>query len=181
MKTKGLALNPYLRVALYGSFATLLLSGIGWIYVRLALREDTEFGSIPSPYEALCLQVHGAGVQVFLVIIGWLLPAHILRAYRARKNLFSGGAMLMSLVWLVFTGYLLYYVGSEKIRDIASVAHSVVGVLIPGVLALHVIHGKRAYARRNSFPVLEVPNSDTIAGKGSNIRESERTTVAATR
>ena len=145
MKVKGFAISKPLRGAFYGSFGILLISGVVWLYSYFFLSERTDYGTIPSSYEAWSMQVHGAAVPVFLIIFGWLFPTHITRAYRARKNAVSGLVLLASMLWLILTGYLLYYCGHEGTRRLSSVTHSVIGVSVVIILALHIILGRRVY------------------------------------
>lgn len=145
MKAKGFAISKPLRGAFYGSFAMLLVSGVVWIYSYFFLSQHTDYGTIPSSYEAWSMQVHGAAVPVFLVIFGWFFPTHITRAYRARKNAASGIVLLSSMLWLILTGYLLYYCGHEGARKFSSLTHSIIGIGVVFVLVLHIILGKRVY------------------------------------
>lgn len=145
MKPRGFAISAQLRGALYGSFGMLFLSGVVWLYAYFFLSVETEYGSLPSPYEAWSMQVHGAAVPVFLVVFGWLFPSHITRAFKARKNVASGVVLVSSMLFLTLTGYLLYYCGHEATRKLSSVGHSVVGVAVLFVLIGHIVLGKRVY------------------------------------
>lgn len=110
-----------LRVSLYGTLAVLVASGVaslGW----------------PS----LSMRVHGAAAMAVLALTGGVIALHSAGAWRERRNLHSGLALASALLALSVTGYLLYYVGEDGERAFASIAHWVVGVTTPLVVAWHV-------------------------------------------
>ena len=43
---------------------------------------------------------------------------------------------------LTLTGYLLYYAGGEETRPVISILHWVLGLVVPAVLAWHIVHGR---------------------------------------
>ena len=47
------------------------------------------------------------------------------------------------MLLLTITGYLLYYAGGEETRPIISAVHWILGVIVPALLAWHVVSGKR--------------------------------------
>ena len=62
------------------------------------------------------------------LLIGTLIAHHIPAGWSSFKNRWSGGLLLTVLGWLVASGYLLYYSGSESLRSFASESHLWVGV-----------------------------------------------------
>jgi hypothetical protein len=79
-----------------------------------------------------------------LVILGTLIPLHLRRGWVAHRNRFSGVAFTCLCAILVLTGYALYYVGSEALRNWASYIHIAVGFVAPLALAWHVIRGQKS-------------------------------------
>jgi hypothetical protein len=81
-----------------------------------------------------------------LFFAGSLFHIHIRRAIRAGRNLFTGWAMIVTLLSLALTGYGLYYLAGESDRPLWSLLHWIVGLGAAGLLALHVVVGRRSVA-----------------------------------
>src|SRR6516164_7890185 len=81
------------------------------------------------------LMIHGAATMVTLVLLGALIPAHILRAWVSRKNQLTGTLMATSNIVLITTAFGLYYAGSDTFRDWISDVHIGVGTAFPVLLA----------------------------------------------
>lgn len=155
MRLRGFAIGTALRIALYCSLGTLFVSGVVWIVAKLFWSVETDFGSLPSPFESWSMQVHGAAQPIFLVVLGWLFPTHIVRAFKARKNRASGIVIFSSVLMLIVTGYLLYYCGHEAARKVSSFSHSIIGVLIVFVLVGHIVLGRKLMRNRTTHLVQE--------------------------
>ena len=68
----------------------------------------------------------------------YLLAHHIPAGWSSLKNRRSGVALLVGMGWLVASGYLLYYSGSDSLRLFASQSHLWVGLAAGLVVALHI-------------------------------------------
>ena len=113
------------RILLYTALLVLLATGIAWEFLD------------PSAWAAVLMKVHGGAAMVALVLIGTLIAHHIPAGWSSFKNRWSGVLLLTVLGWLVASGYLLYYSGSETLRFFASLSHLWVGVAGCVVVALH--------------------------------------------
>lgn len=102
------------------------------------LADAGEFGPLPHPLEGLWLKLHGAAGMLALVLFGSLLPSHMLRAWSQRRGRASGGTLAGLFALLSATGYGLYYVGGESLREWISFVHWVVGLGIPVLFTAHV-------------------------------------------
>ena len=105
------------RILLYTALLVLLATGIAW-----------EFLSPGAPWGPVLMKLHGGAAMIALVLIGTLIAHHIPAGWSSFKNRWSGGLLLTVLGWLVASGYLLYYSGSESLRSFASESHLWVGV-----------------------------------------------------
>jgi cation transport ATPase len=132
----------------YATYAVLLATGALWWVARTWLRGQGEFGETASPLGPWAMRLHGAAAMVFLVVLGTLLHGHVRQAWNARRSRGTGGVVLALVGALVASGYGLYYLGDESARQIASVLHQAVGVLLPALLVWHVVAGRRAGAGR---------------------------------
>ena len=134
------------RLALYAVFAALTLSGIVWLVAHYLLRQASEFGESVHPWEHPAMQIHGGLAMLILLLTGSLLQLHIRRAYRARCNRRSGWSMLGCLAVLGISGYGLYYLASEQSHIVWSLGHSLIGLVLPVVVWLHILFGRKAVA-----------------------------------
>jgi hypothetical protein len=104
------------RYLLYAALLILLATGVAWEVVSAG------------PAAALLMKVHGGAAMLALVLLGTLVVHHIPAGWASFKNRWSGVLLLVVLGWLVASGYLLYYSGSESLRSFASESHLWVGV-----------------------------------------------------
>ncbi len=141
-------LPRWLRWSIYATTAVLLLTGLLWVGVRYGIREGGAEG-LPHPAEPWLLRIHGFAMMAGLFVYGSLLRAHMINAWRLRKNRVLGTSVTSVLAFLALTGYMLYYVSGEETRPVISVAHWVVGLTIGGLLPLHVWNGRRTRNARN--------------------------------
>lgn len=114
------------RCLLYGALLVLLTSGVAWEALS------------PGPWAGLLMKIHGAAAMLVLVLAGMLIAQHIPAGWASLKNRSSGVLLLIGLGWLVLSGYLLYYAGSDALRFFASQSHLWVGVAATVVVALHI-------------------------------------------
>ena len=82
--------------------------------------------------------------MVTLVLLGALIPVHVLRGWRSRRNRLAGAAMVIANVLFVATAFGLYYAGSDTWRPWISDVHIAVGVVFPVLIVIHVWTGRRS-------------------------------------
>ena len=135
-------LDRRFRYSLYAMFALLASTGATWLAADWA---KTAFD--PDPWQEIAadmLMLHGGGAMVTLMLLGALVPLHVLRAWRAGRNRLTGPAMVALNVVLIATAFGLYYAGAEILRPWISDVHIAVGFALPLLLALHVWLGRRS-------------------------------------
>ena len=137
----ALRLDDRLRWGLYGIFSVLFVTGAVWL-IADALK-DSPSGDFWQGISASLLMIHGGAAMVTLVLLGTLIPIHVLRAWRARRNRWAGGAMVAANVLFVATAFGLYYAGSEIWRPWISDVHIAVGLTFPALIVIHVVTGRR--------------------------------------
>ena len=139
--TAPLRLALWHEMLLCAVMAALTVSGGVWlIYHHLMPLNDS---IATHPAETWSLRLHGGLAMLTLVMVGALLPRHVLPAWGRRLNRGSGASMLGAMLLLTVSGYLLYYAGSPSLRDVVSVLHWVVGLALPLLLLLHMVLGGR--------------------------------------
>ncbi len=134
MRSKGMKLSRRHRGWFYASFSALFLSGLVWVILHYCA---------PSALEPLALKIHGAAAMIVLILLGTLIPRHIKKGWQANLNRGSGSFMIATNVFLICSGYALYYAGGEWLRRAASISHILIGILFPVFLVWHIVTGRR--------------------------------------
>jgi cytochrome b561 len=145
----NLRLERWHRRCVYLSWATLLVSGIGWLVARYFLRPVGQFGETVNPFEPWAMKLHGAGAMAMLFFLGSLMNAHVRRALKTGRNLVSGWLMIGTFALLVVTGFGLYYLAGESDRPVWSALHWVVGLGVGILFVLHIVLGRRSRVQRS--------------------------------
>ena len=139
-RPESIRLKRLQRCFLYTVLALLFFSGVAWAYWNylVASPGDPEMSA-----KAWAMKIHGAAAMAVLVLIGMLLNAHVKFAWRARRNRTNGSVFLGAFAILTITGYGLYYAGDERLRAWTSWIHLAIGLVLPILLLIHIILGKR--------------------------------------
>lgn len=124
------------RWVLYAVTALVWFSGLFWLGV------EKWIGQGGSDWAPLFLKTHGAAAMVFSIILGSLL-VHVRKGLALDRNKFFGLLLLGICLFLVATGWMLYYLGNEDWRKVTSFAHWTVGLSLPFILVLHILVGRK--------------------------------------
>ena len=143
-------LEASFRWTVYGVAAALFVTGAAWLAAD-ALKDGPR-GDAWQEIGANLLMVHGGAAMAMLMVLGALIPVHIRRGWRARKNRFSGGAMVTLNGLLILTAFGLYYAGSELIRPWTSGAHIAAGFALAFLTVLHTLLGRKSLKGRPASP-----------------------------
>jgi hypothetical protein len=130
-------------LALYIIGTGVWLSGGLWLLYHYFFVQQGEFGPAANPLEAWWLKLHGAFAFAAIWIFGLLWGAHVTKLWPSSRRRWSGSIMTGVLVWLILSGYLLYYVGEEKSRSIVSILHWSIGLACPFFFLWHRIKFRR--------------------------------------
>lgn len=133
------------------SGALLWLSGAAWLALHYFGKVQGEFGAETNPFEPWSLRLHGFALIPALMGFGGLLVAHIPKGWRHRDQRSAGAALTATTSILIFSGYLLYYVGSDALREWTSLVHWSLGLVIPGFFIWH-YRGRVRRGRRRQSP-----------------------------
>jgi cytochrome bd-type quinol oxidase subunit 2 len=135
-------LRSSFRYWTYAVFSVLLLSGAAWLVADWQKDADEAWQQAASNL----LMIHGGAAMLALMALGALIPLHLLRAWRARKNLVSGLIVATVNAVLIVTAFGLYYLGSEVVRPWMSWIHIATGFFLALMIPLHILLGRRARA-----------------------------------
>lgn len=144
MKRRGVQLTPRHKRWFYSVSLTLFLSGAAWVLFNWSVARAEGHADFFLSLKTWSLKLHGAAAMAFLIALGILIPTHMRRAWRTRRNQKNGGVFATVLALLILTGYGLYYLGSEEWRSSASWIHLILGFASPALLVWHIWQGRRA-------------------------------------
>ncbi|WP_407122599.1 hypothetical protein [Bradyrhizobium sp. STM 3561] len=105
-------------------------------------QKDVAGAEIWQQFAATMLMVHGGVAMLALLLLGALIPVHVLRAWRTRKNRVSGLVMAAFNAVLIVTAFGLYYLGSDAVRPWTSWIHLGAGFSLSLMLPVHVWLGR---------------------------------------
>jgi hypothetical protein len=126
-----------------------------WVLHAWCGREGP-FGPQPHPLEPWMLRLHGAAAMLGLVVLGSVLPSHVVRFWIASRNRLAGGSFLALMLVLVASGYGLYYLGGDALRAANRNLHLILGLASAPLFGLHLWRG---FAARHSRVPPEVASS----------------------
>lgn len=115
----------------------LLVSGVAHFVVHDYFPIQGRFGPAPNPSEIWLLRLHGAAAMATLLVLGTLLPTHVLRFWKQGRNRPAGLGLVVVMSLLIVSGYGLYYFGGATIRAWTRDAHIVIGLLALPALGFH--------------------------------------------
>lgn len=121
------------------------LSGMLWLLFHHFLMRNGEFGLTPNPLEPWWLRLHAAFAFAAMWLFGLLWGIHITRGWPHKRHRNSGALLVGCFIWLIVTGFLLYYAGSDHARSIVSQLHWVLGAFAPLALLTHRIGSYRRH------------------------------------
>jgi hypothetical protein len=128
----------------------LWLSGAAWLLLHYYGQQPGSFGPEMNPLEPWMMKLHGLVLIPALLGIGGMLVAHIPKGWAYVHQRAAGIALCAVLAILIASGYMLYYVGDETVRDRTSMAHWVVGLALPAVFLWHYLNGLLVRRKVNS-------------------------------
>ena len=147
-----LQLSCLFRRALYVAVTLMFVTGVVWLAADW--QKSSPQGDVWQTTAAWLLMVHGGGAMATLMLLGALVPLHVYRGWRAKRNRMSGGVMATVNAVLIATSFGLYYVASDAIRPWMSDIHIGGGFCLPLLLLLHILLGRRTAPKKTQAPLL---------------------------
>jgi len=162
------------QFSLYLTGILLLASGAFWLVSHYFLRSVGPFGPVANPAEVWWLRLHGLAVLGFLVTFGATLPGHVLLSWRHRANHYSGGAVVALVGALMVSGYGLYYIVGDTLRDWVSVVHWSIGLAAAAATGVHVVVGRRRAVRLRRRQLHAVALTEPALPRAAALRAQQR-------
>lgn len=132
----------------------LWLSGAGWLLLHYFGQVQGEFGVETNPLEPWFLRLHGLVLIPALLGFGGLFIVHMPKGWKDESQRVAGVTLTSLVAVLILTGYMLYYVGGEWLRDWTSLIHWALGLGVPGIFIWHYL------GRKNAKPKTRANSSD---------------------
>lgn len=136
------------------SGSILWLSGGAWLLLHYFGRIEGEFGPEINPLEPWMLRLHGAALIPALLGFGGLFVVHMPKGWKDRRQRNIGLGLTALVGLLILTGYLLYYLGSDGLREWASLIHWAIGLAVPIIFIWHYVSRTEAHRARRQKKVL---------------------------
>lgn len=146
MRSRAFQLSPLHRRVLYAVTLLLWVSGAAWAWVH-HLDESGQATAAMRDAKSQMVRIHGLAAPVFVLLIGTLLPVHVVRCWQARRNRVNGVFLLSAVGVLTISGFLLYYLADEASREASSRLHLWLGLALPVLLVSHIVLGRRVGSR----------------------------------
>ena len=125
------------RRTVYAVGAGVWLTGALWVLFHYFFFRNGPFGPSPHPLEFWSRAVHGAFGFASLWVFGMLWGVHIIEGWRSGRRRWSGSFSFALFAWLVVSGYLLYYLGDDRLISAVSLLHWSLGLASPLPFLLH--------------------------------------------
>lgn len=126
------------ELAVYLLATGTLISGMLWLWFEHFVRVAAEFGPEHHALQPWCMKLHGLLALLAVWGFGTLWPLHIKRGWAQRPaQRLTGATLFAALSWLGLSGVLLYYAGSDRLREAVSLGHWIVGLAGGIALLLH--------------------------------------------
>jgi hypothetical protein len=127
----------------YTVLGGLWATGAAWLVLRYGMQRPGEFGPAPHPLQPWALRMHALFAFATLWLGGLLWAIHIAPTWRRGHRRASGILTVASLLLLVGSGYLLYYIGDDRWRVTVSTVHWIIGLLALVPFLVHLLHDRR--------------------------------------
>jgi len=127
------------KLTVYLVSSGLLLSGLVWLVFFYFVRVTDQFGfENPHPIQGYVIIAHAIFALPAVWIYGFLWNLHVKPGWRARTRRWSGGTIWSLVLLMILSGYALYYIGNDTVRDWVSLLHWVPGLLALVIFLLHI-------------------------------------------
>ena len=138
LEAKGpLAIGRARRLGIYVVGSGLWLSGGLWLLFHYFVQSRGDFAQRPHRLEPWWLTLHGAFAFGAIWVFGLLWGAHVTPGWAGGERRRSGTLVVGFCLWLILSGFLLYYLGHERLRAVTSLLHWSPGLLLPVPFFLH--------------------------------------------
>jgi hypothetical protein len=148
MQRSTFRLSRLFQTAVYSSFGLLVATGAGWMLAQTR-PDDASVHEIST----WLLKIHGAAAMFALLVLG-ALTAHVRRGWKAKTNRLTGAFIVALNLFLIASGYGLYYAGGEELRTWLSRWHGWIGLGVLLMLPAHIMVGRTIVRKKHNRKML---------------------------
>jgi Kef-type K+ transport system membrane component KefB len=134
--------GPTHRKIVYLIFSLLWISGAVYLTDRYLLGDLFSLFAARSPLQSQVIKIHALLGLIFLFIFGSLYT-HFDKAWPLKRKRLSGILLSSSVILLCLSSWMLYYLTSDLNRTISIGLHSILGILAPLLIILHIFSEKK--------------------------------------
>jgi len=128
--------RPY-RVSLYVVAWGTWLSGVLWVLYHYFMRTKGQFGFKQNPLEEWWLISHGGFAVAATFLFGYLWRPHVVAGWYLHWRRWSGGSLAGITIFLILSGYALYYIGGPEWLAWTAIVHWAVGIAAIAPFFIH--------------------------------------------
>ena len=138
-------MSTFEKWSIWVSSVLVTLSGVVYLGMKYLLPEPVGFSIIRHPLQPLVLKLHIITAPLLLFALGAVAVRHIWRHLVSvtREGKLSGWSAALTIIPMVFTGYLIQVFSSEAWLRGLAIAHIVTGLIYGGGLLLHQVVVRR--------------------------------------
>lgn len=144
-------LSKDLKRAIYFLIGFLYLSGTTEWLLKSFFQVDNGMGPEPRPSEIWILRFHGTLSLGVLMLIGYVLRAHVVPSWKANRGKKSGLPLTFYIFAIILTVPFLMYLTDEKMKATAEQIHTYLGLALIVPFLIHLL------AKRRRSPQKTVP------------------------
>jgi len=141
------------RRLVYALLIGLWTSGAVWLVLHTFFQHSGEFGPVAHPLTPVFLKIHAAFAMASLWIVGLVWGVHVMPAWRRGHRRSSGIVTIALFAVLAGSGYLLYYAGDDRVRELTSIVHWSLGLFAIAPFVLHALTKPISAAKREREPI----------------------------
>ena len=112
-------------------------SGLMMFLLETFFQVDNGMGLEPRPQQIWILRFHGIMSYAAVMLIGYVLRAHVLPYWRIHKGLKSGLPLLIHFFLILLTVPFLLYLTSENLKSLVEQIHAYLGLLLIVPFVIH--------------------------------------------
>ena len=117
------------------------VAGLVMTVFRYVVPEQDPFSAYPHAMWPWLLATHVLPTPVFIFFLGSIWWGHVVRNWHRVKRRTSGGFVVLSIAVIALTGYVLYFIGAERLLSAVRATHTVAGLAGVAFCGWHAVHG----------------------------------------
>lgn len=139
------------RYFFYSLLTLSFLTGMGFWFMRHYFMVEGDFGPEAHFLQFPLLQLHGFAAFFMLMALGAIFSAHIPKTWSTKRAKKTGLGFLIAVSFSIVSAYSLYYLVSQEWHELLGNAHAVVGIMLPSLLAFHIIVARKSRLNKKTL------------------------------